>query len=195
MNASMWTVVILVAAVAGLALWLRQQGESAPTTAPPPAADLDTLMDADEDDAEWELEGAAAVTVDGLAFIGEEHGVSLVPTPDPLAPAAGPIVPMEFLRPGDLTAARVVRGAPSTDPWRLELLGRDGEYMAYAFEVEEAARAALDLIEERVMARRARGEEGPVAPSAEQFEEAKRRHDETIRLLSLGEMEGGEPLH
>ena len=191
---------ILVAAVAGLALWLRRQGESSAsmTSLPPrpPDDDLSPLLDA-EDDPEWELDDAAAVTVDGLAFIGEEHGVSLVPTPDPLAPAPGPIVPVEFLRPGDLTAARVVRGAPSVDPWRLELLGRDGEYMSYGFEVEEAARAALDLLEERSVISHGRSDDDrPVAPSAEQFEEAKRRHDETIRLLALGdEGEGAQPIH
>src|SRR5262245_58576198 len=85
-------------------------------TPPPPVAGFE------EDDDSIEMEDAAAVTVDGIAFIGEEHGVRLVPTPDPLAPAPKAIVPMEFLRAGDFTAARVVRGAPGVDPWRLELL-------------------------------------------------------------------------
>src|SRR5262249_14024781 len=146
-------------------------------------------------DAEWEVGDAAAVTVDGLAFIGEEHGVSLVPTPDPASAAPGPIVPLEFLRPGDFSAARVVRGAPSVDPWRLELLGPDGEYVSFAFAVEDAARVALDLLEARdVMHYEADDDGRPLMPSTEQFEEAKRRHDETERLLALGDGEGLGPV-
>src|SRR5262245_20267713 len=99
----------LIAGVALLALWLRRPGESAPgLPAPPPEGGLP--LDSDEDDeAEWEVGDAAAVTVDGLAFIGDENGVSLVPTPDPMAPAPGPILPVEYLRHGDFSAARVVR--------------------------------------------------------------------------------------
>jgi hypothetical protein len=197
---SNWIAVALVAAVAVLALWLRRQGESAaglpaaqPGNAPPPdsASDVD-----DELDAESEFGDAAAVTVDGLAFIGEEHGVSLVPTPDPQAVAPGPIVPLEFLRPGDFSAGRVVRGAPSVDPWRLELLGPEGEYVSFGFAFEEAARVALELLETRDVMHYVADEEGrPLVPSTEQFEEARRRRDETERLLALGDAEGGEPLH
>lgn len=186
----------LIAAVAGLALWLRRQGESAPgLPAPPPSSDLPPDSQ-DDDDAGWEVGDAAAVTVDGLAFIGDEHGVSLVPTPDPLAPAPGPILPLEFLRPGDFTAARVVRGAPGVDPWRLELLGPEGEYMSFGFAVEEAARVALDLLETREVMQYVADEDGnPLVASTEQFEEAKRRRDETERLLALGDGEDAEPVH
>jgi hypothetical protein len=185
----------MIAGVAVLALMLRRQGEPTPgPTALPPMDDLPSGPD-DDHDAEWEARDAAAVTVDGLAFIGEEHGVSLVPTPDPASPAPGPIVPLEFLRPGDFTAARVVRGAPSTDPWRLELLGPEGEYVRFGFAVEEAARVALDLLEAREVMRYVVDEEGrPLVASTEQFEEAKRRHDETARLLALGDGEGAEPV-
>jgi hypothetical protein len=196
---SIWTVLALVAAVAGLALWLRRQRESAPgvPTAPsrsefPPEPD----SEGDNEDAEWDAGDAAAVSVDGLAFIGEEHGVSLVPTPDPLAAAPGPIVPIELMRPGDFTAGRVVRGAPSVDPWRLELLGPEGEYVSFGFEVEEAARVALELLESRGVMEYVEDEAGrPLMPSAEQFEEARRRRDETERLLALGDGEGAEPLN
>ena len=186
----------MIAGVAVLALLLRRQGESAPSVpTSPPMDDLPTDPGGDHD-AEWEVGDAAAVTVDGLAFIGEEHGVSLVPTPDPAAPAPGPIVPVEFLRPGDFTGARVVRGAPSVDPWRLELLGPEGEYVSFGFAVEEAARVALELLEARGVTRQVADEEGrPLVHSTEQFEEAKRRHDETERLLALGDGEGAEPVH
>ena len=133
------------------------------------------------------LEGAA-----NLPRFGDEF------TPvTPLAPAPGPVVPVEYLRPGDFTGGRVVRGDPARDPWRLELLAREGEFVWYGFEVEEAARIALDLLERRSVMRLARDDEGrPFAPSTEQFEEARRRHDETERLLALGEEgEGSQPLH
>ena len=194
MSSSTLLAIGLIAGVAVLAMLLRRQSESAPgLPASPPLDDLPS--DSNADDAEWEVGDAAAVTVDGLAFIGEEHGVSLVPTPDPAALAPGPIVPVEFLRPGDFTGARVVRGAPSVDPWRLELLGPEGEYVSFGFAVEEAARVALDLLATRGVMRHVADEEGrPFAPSTEQFEEAKRRHDETRRLLALGDGEGAEPL-
>ncbi len=198
MRSSTLLAALLIAAVAMLALWLRRQGESAAVSgpvSPPPGDDL-----APEGEAEGELEGeggeSAAVTVDGLAFIGDPHGVSIVPTPDPLAPAPGPILPAEFLRPGDFTAARVGRGAAGVDPWRLELLGRDGEYVSYGFTGEDAARCALDLLVRRAVMHYVPDEDGrPIVPSAEQFEEAKRRHDDTVRLLALGlDPDAGEPL-
>ena len=52
---------------------------------------------------------------------------------------------------GDLVAARVKRGAPDLDPWRLEGLGREHEMVMWSFETEEAARTALGLPEERVV--------------------------------------------
>ena len=199
MRSSTLLALALIAAVGLLALWLRRQSESAPTAglpAPPPGDDLTPDSDAGDDSA-WEAGDAAAVTVDGLAFIGEEHGVSLVPTPDPHASAPGPILPVEFLRRGDFTAARVVRGAPSVDPWRLELLGSEGEYVSFGFAVEEAARCALNLLETRAVMKSVADEEGrPLVSPAEQFEEARRRHDETERLLAMGQdEENAEPLH
>src|SRR5437867_936057 len=128
MKSSTLLAVLLIAAVAGLGLWLRRQGEGAAAASPTAAPPDDDLEPEDEaDDFEAEPGDVAAITVDGFAFIGDPHGVSIVPTPDPLAPAPGTIVPAEYLRPGDFRGARVVRGAPSVDPWRLELLGRDGE--------------------------------------------------------------------
>jgi hypothetical protein len=85
--------------------------------------------------------------------------------------------------PGDLIGARVVRGAPDFDPWRLETLGRDAEYMAWPFETEEAAHAARDLFESRIV-RAPEDEDGnPRPPSAADFAEARRRDEETERAL------------
>ena len=86
---------------------------------------------------------------------------------------------------GDFTGGRVKRGAPGVDPWRLELLGREGEYLVYAFETEEAARVAFAMLEENEIIRRPVGEDGePVPPSAEDFEEARRLYQETLTELS-----------
>src|SRR3990172_2697740 len=90
----------------------------------------------------------AAVAVLGLLLrrnsgtppAGASARVRLTP---PLAPPEmGQFVPRtaaEQLGRGDLIAARVKRGAPDHDPWRLEALGRDGEYQAWRFETEDAA--------------------------------------------------------
>jgi len=196
MNQSTLLALGLIAAVAALALWLRRQGVSTPDRMPaPPTPDFHDAED--EYEPGIDAGDGAAITVDGFVFIADEHGVNLVPTPDPLAPAPGPVVPVEYLRHGDFTGARVVRGDPSVDPWRLELLGREGEYVRYGFEVEEAARVALDLLEKRSVMRFVPDEEGrPLVPSSEQFEEARRRHDETERLLALGEEgDASQPLH
>ena len=197
MNQSTLLALGLIVGVAALALWLRRQSVSSPQSLPaPPSSDRLSGVE-DEDDPGLDDGEGAAITVDGFAFIADQHGVNLVPTPDPLAPAPGPVVPVEYLRHGDFTGARVVRGDPSLDPLRLELLGREGEYVTYGFEVEEAARAALDLLERRSVMRYVPDEDGrPFVPSTEQFEEARRRHDETERLLALGEEgEGSQPLH
>ena len=202
MSSSTLLAVILIAGVALLALWLRSQsvsGTAQGLPAPRPGRDLPPGLDAgegEEEEEELEFDESACVTVDGIAFIGEEHGVSLVPTPDPMSSAPGPIVPIEFLRHGDFSGARVVRGAPDVDPWRLELLGPEGEYLTFGFAGEQAARGALALLESRDVMEYVTDDDGrPIAPSAEQFEEARRRRDETERLLALGEAEGGEPLH
>jgi hypothetical protein len=86
---------------------------------------------------------------------------------------------------GDFTAGRVTRGAPDVDPWRLELLGRDGEYQPYAFETEDAARGALEVIERRGVIRRPADDEGkPVPVPPGEFEEARRRFEDTLEELA-----------
>ena len=200
MSGSVLLALALIAVVAGLALWLRRLGTSETLPAPPPPHapddDLARHLDADED-VEWDFGESVAVTVDGLAFVGEAHGVTLVPTPDPLAPAPKSMLPAEMLRPGDFTAARVARGAAGVDPWRLELLGPDGEFLSYGFTAEEAARCAFDLVVGRGIVRSVMDEDGrPIPVPIEQFEEARRRRDETLRLLALSQdPDSAEPLH
>jgi len=88
----------------------------------------------------------------------------------------------EHIDHGDLVGVRVKRGAPDLDPWRLEALGRDGDYRAWFFETEEAARAAMVLLERVV--RPPRDEDGePHPPGPDDFEAARRRDEETEQAL------------
>jgi len=134
----------------------------------------------EEDDADLDAESdeTVAVTSDGWAFVPDGHEVQLVPpresesdlgalTSDtspvhldrstgaleemPRGRALPQMKPGEHLDTGDLTAARVVRGAVDVDPWRLEALGREGEYRAWPFETQEAANAARDLLQQRIV--------------------------------------------
>ena len=85
---------------------------------------------------------------------------------------------------GDFTGARVVRGDADEGPWRLDCLGRDGEYSALVFETREAADTALALFESRGVIRLGHDEEDrPMPPSAEQFAEARRVFLETEAQL------------
>ena len=85
---------------------------------------------------------------------------------------------------GDYTGARVVRGEPGVDPWRLEALGPDGEYVAYAFESFDDAHAALRLMESRGVVKRPHEPDGtPIPVSYGDFEEARIRWERTIEQL------------
>jgi hypothetical protein len=158
----------------------RDSGSAGEAASPGPLAEAGTepsthvsedlsWEDSDDDD---EAAGVVAVTSDGWAFMPDGDEVQLVP----LASAEGgeetdptdainatamlphprhrhlPIAkPGEHLDAGDFIGARVVRGSPGSDPWRLEALGQYGEYRSWAFETEEAARGALDLLVTRIV--------------------------------------------
>ncbi len=156
---------------------------------------------------EPEAEERVAVTSDGWAFMPDDEEVQLIPPgaiPD-IWPVKSPTVadfssialirsvpldpvtrrtmaawkPGEHLDRGDLVAVRLVRGDPDFDPWRLEALGREGEYRCWRFDGEEAARGALALLERRVLPVHRRG-----ATDAD-FEHARQRTRETERWLTL----------
>jgi hypothetical protein len=148
---SVLTALATVAAVGVLALFLRRAsgGTRDESIALPPPPDL-------EDEALEDAESApdaVAMTSDGWAFVPDGTRVRLIAPAGPEADAGdilrGPAG--AHLDSGDYAGARVVRGAPDLDPWRLETLGRDGEYLAFAFETEDAARAALALLESRIV--------------------------------------------
>ena len=91
---------------------------------------------------------------------------------------------VETLHPGDFTGARVGRDAEGG--WRLETLGRDGEFGYMLFGTEAAARTALEMFEHAEVVRRPLDDDGrPVPASTEDFDEARRRFEETERELAI----------
>jgi hypothetical protein len=199
MTQSAMTAILAVVAVAALGLLLRRAaGPAAGTTTPGTA--LPPLPDPDETDDDEDSPEIVAVTSDGWSFVpvGDRDKVQLVPpqVPDETGPVTGRRV-IEQMGRGDLIAARVTRGAPDHDPWRLEALGRDHEFRAWRFETEEAARAALALVAGRVV-RPLRDEDGdPVPVDDADFAAARRREEEIeAELATMPEpTEGsGEPI-
>ncbi len=193
MNQGALTAIVAVVAVAAIGLLLRRAtgtapGTTSPGTAPPPLPDLDETTD-DEDSPE-----IVAVTSDGWSFVpvGDRDRVQLVPprVPDEMAQVAGR-QGVEQLARGDLIAARVKRGAPDHDPWRLEALGRDHEYRAWRFETEEAARVALELVIGRVV-RPPRDRDGDPIPVGDADFAAARRREEEIEAELATMPEPGE---
>jgi hypothetical protein len=217
---------LAVIAVVGVVAWLMRgsRDETAGGEARPAAPDL-ALGHDEAGPEEGDLIEAAAVTSDGWAFVPAGSGVELVPPgldeeddPDsleepphgarhrsahggvPVNPHTGKRMvhwnPGEPLAPGDLVAARVVRGAPGVDPWRLEALGRDHDYRAYAFETEEGARTALELVEQRIVEPPVDEAGEPIPVGAEDFAVARRKSEETEAALAMeanDEPEDDEP--
>lgn len=143
-----------------------------------------------------------AVTSDGFAFVPDHHVVRVLPPPEEgeewkvgakLKAALETVAMGQGWSPGDIRGVRVVRGEFEEGPWRLEALGRDGEYMQYGFETPEEARAAKELLERLGIVELGHDEEGrPMPPSAEQFAEGRRIYLETAAQLELPDDEAGE---
>lgn len=173
--------VIAVVVVAAIAMFMRRRADEgsdagASRTGGEPIASTPELpepwLDSGLDDDETDETVMAAITSDGWAFMPDEDEVQLVPLtageggeetdptdamnatallPHPRHRRLPIAKPGEHLDAGDFIGARIVRGSPGSDPWRLEALGHDGEYRSWAFETEEAARAALDLLVTRIV--------------------------------------------
>src|SRR5438105_2755211 len=153
---------------------------------------------------------AVATSADGLRFIADPQGVRILPPGElktiwpvrarigadwnllmfqrstPVDPRThAPLiswVPGTWLGAGDLVGARLL--APAAEPpWRLEALGRDRDYRMWEFENEADARAALAMLERRVV-RRLPFDPRPWPPQAGDFERALRERVETERELS-----------
>ncbi len=180
----------------------RETGHDALEEAADAASD-----DADEDDDEAPgPDEMLFVTSNGEVLLPGSVGVRMLPLGEAHTAVLGGMVPWEQLRAevlsvkrraeggglpgygldaGDFSAGRVVRGAPDVDPWRLELLGRDGEYRPLAFETEESARGALALLERRGVIQRPHDDDGsPIPVPAEQFEAARHAFEDTLEELA-----------
>ena len=207
----MITIIIAIIVVAGFAFVLRQvasKRDSNPAPTPSPD-DLGEPLPPDpssEDEEDYdESDGMIAVTSDGLAFVPRPHGVLIAPANKVNAARSGgedaPIVgsnPSEphasvMLKQGDLIAARVRRGAPDLDPWRLETLGRDRDLTSWIFEVQEAAEAARELVAQRVI-QPPRDELGePIPVGDEDFWVAERELEQTLAELDRPDPIDDEP--
>ena len=143
---------------------------------------------ADDDEPEDEPKPIAALTSDGLMFLPFSDGVELllVAAPEemeqPLAQSGR--VAGKFSS-GDLLGARIVRGAVGVDPWRLEALGRDREYLSWGFETEEAARVSLEMLERVVIKAPLNPDGDPSPPTSGDYEEARRIKEDTARELAM----------
>lgn len=198
---------VAVAAVVVVTLLFRAARGSTTTVAPPPPTEswaddrYSGARDEDDDDDEEEAGPddslVVAVTSDGHAFVPDRHVVLLIP-PEEEGEAwkvgagiksatrrAEKALSMSW-RAGDLRGARVVRGDADEAPWRLETLGRDGEYIPCSFESRDAAEAARELLERMNIVKLGEDEDGrPMPPSAEQFAEARRIFQETEAELGM----------
>jgi hypothetical protein len=201
---TMPTTALLVVAGVALAAWLLRSlsggggidrqalsGRAGGTGPAVPPTD-ESLPDPDDEEDEDVSDEVAAITSDGWMFLPFEKGVELlVPaTPEQLAEeqatrAVARSRVAGMLSTGDLTAARVVRGAPDADPWRLEALGRDREYLSWSFETEEGARTALGMLERVVVRAPADADGEPLAAGAAEFAEARRVHEQTEQELAM----------
>jgi hypothetical protein len=181
------------------------EGWTADRNVPPGAAAFESDDDDDDDedgDDDGDEQGGEsghiiAVTADGEAFVPHRHAVRLIP-PEEQGEAwkVGAGIKSSNLRgeqalamswhAGDFTGARVVHGSADEPPWRLEALGRDGEYTHYGFETREGAEAARKLFEQLGVVQLGEDEDGRLMPpSAEQFEEARRIYKETEAALEM----------
>jgi hypothetical protein len=172
--------------------------------------------DEEEEDDEDAVPGLIAVSSDGLAFVPRARDVLVTPasevrrlierqrshTEDASALAALPAWHEEageerrgsvHLQPGDLIAARVRRGAPDLDPWRLETLGRDRDLSMWSFETHEAADAARESLE-RLVVRPPFDEQGELIPIGdEDFWAAERELERTLQELDAPDEDDDAP--
>ena len=211
MSPSLISGLIAIAVVVVVAMMMRRNStDEAATPTPRPqlsrepygdggVAVMEADPDAEDDDEADDADDShvAAVTSDGEAFVAYRHAVLMIP-PEESGEAwkVGAGMKASNMRgeqalgmvwqAGDWTGARIVRGGADEGPWRLEGLGRDGEYTAFGFESREGAEAAKQLFERIGVVRLGMDEDGnPAPPSAEQFEEARRIYEETSAALDM----------
>jgi hypothetical protein len=217
----MWPAIAIIVAVAVIALLLRGMGGGVATVRSPERSEPERHSDEDEDD-DVDPDAVVPITTEGVAFIHDTHGLRLLRLLEPEAsppnwvqaamdassipysalnrfyyPTASggpgdrkPGTPLEV---GDFTAARIVPGVAGEYAWRLETLGRDGDFGFFPFATRSGGEAALELLDHYGIIRRATDEDGdPIPPSLEDFEEARRRYEETEAALAI-DADDGEP--
>jgi hypothetical protein len=200
-------VVGVVAFVLRRSLGSRDESVSLPATdvEPGPAHDAGVPVEPDDDEEDDGLH--LALTSDGLAFAPQGRGVLIAPQrhfhraprgaadDGSGAPPAGESEQQHpiLLSPGDLVAARVVRGSPDLDPWRLETLGRDRDLAVWPFETRDAAEAAHALLDQRIVrpVMDAGGEPVPVGDA--DFEEAQDALERTLSELNADLPDDDDP--
>jgi hypothetical protein len=223
MMRSLWFALLAVAGVALIAWVMRRMAAGGDDQIRMPSPEAEGEGGPSRAWVEEEEEGGGsellAVTSDGRVFVPDGAAVRLIPIGDParseeiredieagmMAAGSAERAQLQQMRSatagkpgwaldaGDFTAARIRRGAAGVVPWRLETLGRDGDYGFFPFEAEDGARAAIDLLEHRGIVQRPLDDDGrPIPASPEDFEEARRRYDETERALAL-EQDPDEP--
>lgn len=165
------------------------------------AADEERDGDANDDERDGddgEVDQIVAVTSDGEALVPHLRAVRLMPAEDEgeewkvgagirSASRRGELALGRSLHVADFTGARVTQGGDEGEgPWRLEALGRDGEYITFSFETRDGAEAAKQLFERMDIVQLGEDEDGrPMPPSAEQFAEARRINLQTAAELGL----------
>lgn len=199
-----------IAAVIVVALLMRRgkseesftQKPSYPETPPSKQTRDDEEQDGDALEGDDEDEGdeghVIAVTSDGEALVPVRHTVCLVPPEDQgeewkvgagmkAANRRGELALSMSWQAGEFTGVRVTQGGGEYEgPWRIEALGREGEYQTFSFETRESAEAAKQLFERMHIVQLGEDEDGhPMPPSAEQFVEARRIYLETEAALEL----------
>ncbi len=208
MDSSLLGGLAAIGVVIVLSLLFRAMRGTTTTVAPPPPAGYGTgpgpladepreSRDGDDDDHGVPDHLVVAVTSDGHALVPDRHVVRLLPPEEEgegwkvgagiksATLRAEKALAMSW-RKGDVRGARVVHGAADEAPWRLEMLGRDGEYVPFSFETREAAEAARALFEHQGIVQLGEDEDGrPVPPSSEQFEEARHIFVETEAELGM----------
>jgi hypothetical protein len=205
---------LIVAGVVVVAMMLRSSGGKSGDGGEAEEGDAVSVLDADDDAGHDEAGGSVPITAEGIVMMPDGHELRLLPlfdseeaAPDWLKPSLDSSAlpysvlnrivmrnargshgakPGTALNVGDFTAARIRPGVAGSFAWRLETLGRDGDFGFFPFATKSGAQAAMDLLDRHKIVTRELDDEGnPIPASAEDFEEARRRYEETESSLAL----------
>lgn len=194
--------IVAVIVIAVFALTSRK-GDAAKSETPEDSVSEGAMPDVDDEEdivSGEDDDEVVAVTSDGFAIVPHAYAVRLMPPVEEgeewkagtqARNTRGDRALSMSWHAGDFTGARIVRGEADEGPWRLEAMGRDGEYTAFVFETREGADAAMQAFTSRAVIRLGRDEDGhEVPPSPEQFAQARRVFLETEAALGMDDEEG-----